>query len=385
MRRACAVAWVLLLGCGGTPNPKSAAPAASAPNPAPEDSQQAEAADPDDTLDKINDFIAEASTRQAVSEATKPAPSRTLTRGLGDEADRLIALGDAALERGNFEQARQHYRKARRLIPQHPAPVVGIVEARLGLLGVPLEFGIAKGDRRVTELLKLLDEAKKLDESFPRALLLEGQLHLILGEAEAAAGPLEVARRALPGDAEAHSSWAVSRLATGDKAGALEGFAEASRLQPNDPQRLTNLGAAWLMQGEVGEAVAVLERATRLAPAEPRTLGDYGTALLAAGRIDEAIAQLSKAHALAPERATFMSNLCYAEQQRARLAEARSWCEKAVARDPKLGSAWINLATVLAAEKRYREARAALKKAERLDPTDPRVKANLEDLEELGK
>jgi cytochrome c-type biogenesis protein CcmH/NrfG len=54
--------------------------------------------------------------------------------------------------------------------------------------------------------------------------------------------------------------------------------------------------------------------------------------------------------------------------------------------DPKLASAWINLATVLARDPKTRaEARAALEKARALSPDDPRVKANLEELDGLEK
>ncbi len=53
---------------------------------------------------------------------------------------------------------------------------------------------------------------------------------------------------------------------------------------------------------------------------------------------------------------------------------------------PKLVSAWINLATALARNPRTRkEARADLERARALSPDDPRVKANLEELDALEK
>lgn len=54
--------------------------------------------------------------------------------------------------------------------------------------------------------------------------------------------------------------------------------------------------------------------------------------------------------------------------------------------DPKLASAWINLATALARDPRTRaEARSALLRAKALSADDPRVKANLEELDALEK
>ncbi|MBL9112023.1 MAG: hypothetical protein JNM74_22250, partial [Myxococcales bacterium] len=59
---------------------------------------------------------------------------------------------------------------------------------------------------------------------------------------------------------------------------------------------------------------------------------------------------------------------------------------EAIRLDDKLASAWINLATVLAKDpKRRKEARSALEKARALDPQDPRVTANLEELDALEK
>ena len=53
--------------------------------------------------------------------------------------------------------------------------------------------------------------------------------------------------------------------------------------------------------------------------------------------------------------------------------------------DDKLVSAWLNLATALAQTGDPAEARKALQTAEKLDPSDPRVRANLEELRDLEK
>ena len=83
---------------------------------------------------------------------------------------------------------------------------------------------------------------------------------------------------------------------------------------------------------------------------------------------------------LAPDRATFISNLGYAYQLSGNLDEAVKTYRLALSKDPSLGSAWINLGTALAAQKKYNEAETALKKALELDPSDPRAKANLDEL-----
>jgi cytochrome c-type biogenesis protein CcmH/NrfG len=66
--------------------------------------------------------------------------------------------------------------------------------------------------------------------------------------------------------------------------------------------------------------------------------------------------------------------------------EAIAEYEAALRLDPQLSSAWINLATILARDPKTRaEARAALETAKKIDPSDPRVKANLEELDALEK
>ena len=89
---------------------------------------------------------------------------------------------------------------------------------------------------------------------------------------------------------------------------------------------------------------------------------------------------------LDPSRATFHSNLGYALQQTGRMDRAVAEYHEALRLDPKLVSAWINLATALSRDPKTRpQARAALERARQLSPDDPRVKANLEELDALEK
>ena len=83
---------------------------------------------------------------------------------------------------------------------------------------------------------------------------------------------------------------------------------------------------------------------------------------------------------------SFHSNLGYALQLSSQRELAIAEYRKAIELDPKLVSAWVNLATILARDPATRtQARAALMTAKRLDPQDPRVKANLDELDALEK
>src|SRR5262249_61188753 len=99
-----------------------------------------------------------------------------------------------------------------------------------------------------------------------------------------------------------------------------------------------------------------------------------------------ALPELKRAIELDPKRATFHSNMGYGLQLEGKLSDAIAEYREAIRLDPKLASAWINLATALSRDPKTRgEARQALKTAAGIDPTDPRVKANLEELDALEK
>jgi Flp pilus assembly protein TadD len=122
----------------------------------------------------------------------------------------------------------------------------------------------------------------------------------------------------------------------------------------------------------------------RLVDDDARAHSDLGTALLAQNELVRATRELERAVQLDPNRATFKSNLGYALQIQGRINDAIAQYRAALKIDPKLSSAWINLATALSRDPKTRkEAREALEKARQIDPTDPRVKANLEELDQL--
>jgi Flp pilus assembly protein TadD len=140
-----------------------------------------------------------------------------------------------------------------------------------------------------------------------------------------------------------------------------------------------------MMAGRTKEAIAEYEARARIDDGDARAHSDLGTALLGTQDLARALSELQRAVRADPERPTFHSNLGYAMQQAGRIDGAMAEYREALRLDPKLVSAWINLATALAIDpKRRPEARSALEKARALAPDDPRVKANLEELDALS-
>ena len=100
--------------------------------------------------------------------------------------------------------------------------------------------------------------------------------------------------------------------------------------------------------------------------------------------LQRALSELERAVKLDPQRATFRSNLGYALQQSGRFDAALAEYREALRLDATLVRAWINLGTILARDPKSRAAaRAALEHARSLAPDDPRVKANLDELDAL--
>ncbi|GMV18857.1 MAG: tetratricopeptide repeat protein [Polyangiaceae bacterium] len=335
-----------------------------------------------------------APTASASAKAPEPPPPEPpkagkmpggLSRGTGDALDAALFEGDKAYAADQLKSAKQHYEKAKKLAPKDPAPEIGLVRVALAESGVATDFSAAPKDKKILALEKRVAAVIKTHAGYGPARVERGRLLLILGEADKALAELEKGVALEPTDPESHSALGVALLATGKAEQALSRFRRAAELDRDNPARLANLGTAYMMRGQVEEAIKAYERAVALAPNDPRARGDLGTAYLAANKADQALPHLEQAVKLAPDRATFLSNLGYAQQQRGELDKAIATYQLALKKDDKLGSAWINLGTALAQKGKLDEAESAFKKAQALDPSDPRVKANLEELAELRK
>ena len=112
---------------------------------------------------------------------------------------------------------------------------------------------------------------------------------------------------------------------------------------------------------------------------------DLGTAYLALNDLQKAMRHLRRAVEIDPNRATFRSNLGYGLLSLGDTTGAIEQCRKALELDAKLGSAWINLGTALARTGKRQQARQAFERAVALDPTDPRPRANLQELDEIER
>lgn len=322
--------------------------------------------------------------------ATKLPPPRPTTIPLaktGDAAvDALLANGDAAFEAGDLAKAEASYADAKKAAPKRVAGSVGLARVRVTRASPNLGYASAEKNKDVTAAAKELAAATKSEPGFGPAWLEHGRALLLLGDAPGAEASLGKAVSLLPDEPEAHSALGVALLASGKAEQAVASLTKARDLDPGSAARRGNLGTVLFMRSRVPEAINEYEVQAQLAPDDARAHSDLGTALLAAQDMTRAEAELRRAIQLDPKRATFRSNLGYALQLQGRVKDAVTEYREALALDPKLVSAWVNLATALSRDPATRgEARRALESAKKLDPSDPRVKANLEELDALEK
>jgi Flp pilus assembly protein TadD len=317
-----------------------------------------------------------------------PPKATTIPLSSGGDSvmDRALYAGDLAFEEGNLDAAGKQYESARNAAPTRAEPWVGLARVRIARTGLPLDYDAGRGNAEVAAAVRDLRKAADAAPTCGAALVELGRALLLVGNAEGALGTLRKGVALLPEQAEAHSVLGVALLAIGHRDESLVELGRAAALDSGSAPRHGNLGTAFFMNGRVAEAVKEYETQVRLSDDDPRAHSDLGTALLASDDLTRAMSELRRAIALDPGRATFHSNLGYALQMQGMRNDAIAEYREALRLDGKLGSAWINLATLLARDPHTRaDARAALETAKRIDPTDPRVKANLDELDALEK
>ena len=325
---------------------------------------------------------------QPPPESLPPAKPTTirLASAVGDAVDQELDRGDAAFEKNAFDDARVHYEAARKAGPKRAGPLVGIARVRIAKSNAPLDYGASKGNAEVTSAVRDLKAALALQTDNGPAYAELGRAQLMIGDADAALASLRRGAELLPNEAEAQSALGVALLATGRKDEALTALQRAVSIDAGSPPRHGNLGTVLLMVGRVNDAVHEFEIQARLGDGDARAHSDLGTALLAQNQIPRATSELERAVQLDGTRPSYLTNLGYAYQLIGRRADAIAKYRQALHVDDRFASAWIDLATALAQDPKTRaEARAALMTAQKIDASDPRVKANLEELDALEK
>ncbi|HEV8306244.1 MAG TPA: CHAT domain-containing protein [Methylomirabilota bacterium] len=173
-------------------------------------------------------------------------------------APSLLETGYRKLEAGQLEEAARDFQAA---VGVRPAA------AYAGLATVALR------QNDLTKAGSLCVDALRLDAKQVGCLLIQGDLHLVEGDAPRARAAYEAAL-ALPDITPAQQAIAHNRLGRlfaegGQPEQAVAAYTKAHELDARNWESLSNLGALLRRQGRHAEAIAALEKAAALRPDDP--------------------------------------------------------------------------------------------------------------------
>jgi tetratricopeptide (TPR) repeat protein len=248
-------------------------------------------------------------------------------RALSARAQRLEAVGRAALERGDPEVAERAFAQATVAVGQQPSLRNALLDARIALiLREPADVDLRGALRLQVELEDALSSARATDA---RTRLALGRVLMFRGQLEAATREFETVAKVAAAPALAHLF----------------------------------LGDAFLKQGKHDLAAPALSRVLELEPTNGLAMLALGQVRLAQKRYDEAADLLGKATLSLTRNPALQFSLGRAQFHREKYAEARDALEAALSLDAGLVSAHAYLGRAYAKLNQADAAVGALKMA----------------------
>jgi Flp pilus assembly protein TadD len=207
-----------------------------------------------------------------------------------------LNLGVALTEKGQFEEALDHLRRAGAFWPEE-----SLVPYNIGLTLEKLG--------RMPDAATAYREALRLRPDFPQAHSNLGLLLESLGEPEEALAHLLRAAELAPVGAEMQSNLATALLARGRGAEALERQREAAQLDPKNPSIRFNFGNQLADAGNLAEAALEYREALRLDPTQAAAHNNLGVVLMLLGETAEARREFRETLRIAPRHPGARANL----------------------------------------------------------------------------
>lgn len=264
--------------------------------------------------------------------------------------DALHLSGVALYQRGDYENAERHIRKA---IARDER--VASYHANLGLV---LE---AKAQRAAAQREYL--RAIQLQSSYAEAYLNLGNLYLVEGCTEDAIEILKKLLEQYPDYAKGHNSLGSAYKAQGQYALAAHHFRQALGLQPTYQHAHCNLGSVLQQMGALQEAAVCFRDALRLQPNSVEALNLTGILLRENGEAQAAIGYHERAVKVAAHKAESLVLLARAEHAAGHEDRAIELCDAAVRAQPDYVPAYGEWANLLHAQKNFQAAKSLLQKA----------------------
>jgi predicted O-linked N-acetylglucosamine transferase (SPINDLY family) len=235
----------------------------------------------------------------------------------------------------------------------------------LSLLGI-----IAARSGRLPEAAGLLQRALTATPGDPRAHNNYGNVLRDLGRGAEALASYQRAVQLKPDYPEAWNNRGNALKDLGRLPEALESYRRALALRPAYPEALNNRGVALEALQRAGDALESYQAALRLRPDYAEAHYNHGNALRGLGRLDAAAASYAAALRLRPDYVEAYYNRGNALRDLKRPADALLSYDQALRIRPDFASAHLGRAHALRALQHHEQALASLDRAVSLDPAD---------------
>ena len=275
-------------------------------------------------------------------------------------ADRLIAEGNQAEQKGDLREACERYRRAIEIAPSYPKGHLN--------LGIGLE---SMGERDAA--MAAYETALAIDPSEPYVNYNLGKLLYTRGGVERASRLLRQALEARSDFAEAWIVLARVLESQGDPATAAAALESALKCRPDDFGALFHYAEVLAKLGRLEEAQAALERALTVDPGNPDAGFELARVLLARNEPGRAEPHLRAVLARKPDFVEARAALSQVLDARGNLAAAATELEAVLEQRPDWADALYNYGCLLKKIMRITEAESALRRALVADPAHARA------------
>jgi tetratricopeptide (TPR) repeat protein len=259
-----------------------------------------------------------------------------------DYAEAHGNLGNALLERGALEEALEHYREALRINPAAGA------HNNLGTALLKQE--------RLEEAIEHFRRALEINFRHVDARYNLGFALARRGESEEAVKHLRQVLELRPDHVRAHNNLAIALASRGELAEAIKHFRKVLEIDPKDVRAHNNLAITLASGGELAEAIKHFRSALELNPTDAGAHSNLANALLQQGDVDGAIQHLRHALEFSPADLGVRNNLAIILASRGELEEAIRYFKEALRMDPHFAEAHAGLGRALAQQGKRDEA-----------------------------
>ena len=217
-------------------------------------------------------------------------------------------LGTALTDRGRFEEAIVHYRKALEIKPDHAQTLnnFGLAIAHFG---------------RLDEAAAQYRKALKVEPEYVQAFNNLGNAMAGCGRVEEAIAYYQKAVELKPDYADAYSNLGLALARRGRVEEAIACYRKALKIEPDSAAIHNNLGLALADCGQLNDAIVHYQDALNIQPSSAEGHNNIANALANCGRLDEAIDHYQKALAIKPDYANARDNLGVVQSQREEMSK----------------------------------------------------------------